>query len=1619
MNLFKTLYSVVHSLALAARVSIQPSFIGNLESMNAYHAKKDIRPFSPQLGLEHINLITECFNTLTNFSDVKVPDHVLKEVEGLIALFLSLKECQSFTQFSSIIFLYVRAHCDTSLSSKIIAYLTEVLQDLDFVPHTPEVHQPQWLILMRDVQQNWSLVKGNKAFKQLSKLLGVLVMLGLCDAADLTFDVAGFKLFDSKLFETHMSAFDIVDALLGTVTFFAEGVYKCFQKGSIRPLLINDQAALELDEEYALLVSWWDLVKCGNLERVLGITDQEFDQRIRHLNTNLSNLVSTLKGIDRKIVNDKLMKILTIKNDLVTFKISSGLRKSPFAVEIFGKSNQGKTTFGDQLLDALLTSAGQPVGKEYRAVINSSDKFKSTWTSDKLVAIVDDMAQDKSPFVEKAPTRIIIDMCNNQMAYAEKAELEMKSKCFMAPALFLVNSNIKHLEARTYTNCPYAIQRRLVLVFTVNCKPEFQLRDRTGRPKGVDSAKVRQFYTVDGVYTPQAIEDIWYITVEQAVEPESLTMTADYEVLEWRGKAMKDVSASEAIACACEYYADHRVNQDAIMQSMEARSALMHKCPIEGCVHIHGHCPDHLDVELPNSTSGSSVDEEDNSDEEDGDYDEEFHDSVSELFAPHFGIQTALAVASLGRRIKNRAYDESESFLDKLDSVTTKVLYKQADLFMNRWDWLCLIPSAYIKKPLFVSFALWHYADVIDRNHRRFLYSLWTCALLAIWAFPMFSPLIFLFVLYQHVFALSTIKKNFVDELISRNDCLPEVIKKTRDNYAKVICQASAGIMALYCIARAYRAWRNLQPAQGSLEPKTPEDVAKRDSEVNVWSTVVQRVLPCTEKVKTSTWEQLSTLVEKNLVYGTIEAGDKTLMCNLLFVKSNAVLIPNHYFEGRDSLSVTCRKRNADAIGGCFTTMLCRVSSVHIPETDMRLCYSSVGGSFKDITEYFPTGNPGDTPFQMNWRQKNGDMIHALGRSKEKLTSNTVATFMGGEYANLSINTFGGLCGGVLVSQTNNPMILGLHVGGTAGTPRGCFCLVTQDQLNAAYTDVRQVDGVLLTGNIEKFTPQILGVDILTGKDLHPKSPLNYLPMGSQISYHGSCPGAVTSHSSVRTTPISPLVEKILGVKNVWGPPKMRPEWLGWQTCLASASEPGTPFPHDLLAHAVKDYKEPLIELIKTDMWKDIRPLTDHENLCGVPGKKFLDAINLNTSIGYPLTGPKRKFVTELPPTKERPNNRVLDPVIMEEINRVEDMYARGFRAFTVAKACKKDEVLPVAKEKVRIFFGNSLSFVWLLRKYTLPLVRFLQMNPLLSECAVGINCHGPEWEEFYKFCTEHGLSSIFGGDYRQYDQKLTAQLIIAALRILIDLAREVNYDESELLIMEAMVADLVYALVAFNGDLVSMLAGMHISGNSLTVIVNGIGGSLNLRVFFFSIYSKLIKFRKAANMATYGDDNIGSVSPEYPRFNIKEFSAFLAQYGQTYTMPDKTAELQLYLDEGDFEFLKRESVYHHRLGVHVGALSKDSIYKSLHCFLRPKGSPLTPNQAAAQNLDTGLREMFNHGRDDYEHHRILFRQIAEEAGIAHMCTLLDDTYEDRVDAWYMKYKNASNEEPNPDYAFV
>jgi hypothetical protein len=1540
---------------------------------------KKSKPHKAQFGLETLvkfvdfddfDVTSLIIDTLAKRCGIHCSDDIIKEAEGLAALYMSIQDAKSMKGVISSLFLYVRSKFDSSVSSVLIKYIRDIIvptAQAGIEDHDEENGiEPDWLSFLKTTRDNWYSATSSGFFQQFSRVLGLLTIAGVCNVSTLTFSLGNYKILEPDVHYLTKRASDLPTAICDVIIYFAENVYRSWQLGSIRPLFTGSSDSIHMEVVYTQLIQKWNLYKNGNLVKLgEGMTEHELYHSLESLATRFKSKIAVLRGIDKKLLEDKYRELVRIIGEFNLIKVNSGFKRAPFCISYFGDSSVGKSMVSEQVSHYLFSANDLPIedGRKYTHV--SGRKHWDGARSDMLEVKLDDHANTKSEFVENSPCDVIIKVCNNVPFSPPMADLANKGKVWVEPELVSLTTNVENLDAYTYSNNPFSIQRRMHYTIEVRVKKEFQAIDATGRPSGIDTTKVIESHTVDGIYDPPPYHDVWEFDVKKPEKPDKGEHLAKYKIIQWKGKNMQSISMNELMNFLNVQFQLHREQQAQLELGQHAKHEVA-KCGVDGCKQIRGYCTTHCEAQ--------------------------------------FGL---------------------DRFIPRLTNPETNELLQQARQFDAYVWWLSYVPDWIFEMSIFRLIYVFLNYGYFKQQFRTMMCTHVSLAFVSVvnalfndYTHPIVNVI---FVCLSWIFASLyilwlpyKIQRDTFDELRQRRvlDAIENEHRRRVMNYA---CGIAGGVGILYMLARTYK---TTYAAQGSLEPKTKAEIDERDGESNVWTQVTQRALPVSDISKTTTANQLHTLVQKNLVYGSIheEDGNNGAM-NALFITSNVILVPRHYFDRfGDVMNCTLRKRYPEKCGGKFTARLTLSACHHIPETDLVLCYIPTGGSFVNLTKHFPLAVMPSHPFRMQWRAKDGEIkdfrgFANSGRARNNVTHNSInitREFEGGVYRNLSENTFAGLCGAVMVSETSGSVISGIHLGGAAGTPVGCYGALTQEQIAFGMKYLRKEEGVIVSGEAGVFRAQVLGVNIMTNEPLHDKSPLNYMPENSQVEYLGSCTGFTAStKSDVQVSVISDHIMEVCNEPNIYCGPKMNPSWYGWQTCLANLSVPATPFEHDLLKIAILDYKAPLIELAKSALWNDTCPLTDHENLNGVPGKKFLDAINLNTSIGYPLSGPKRKFVEELDPTEDKPVNRVLDPLILEEIRYNEECYKRGERAYPIAKACKKDEIL--TKDKCRIFYGNALSLTYLVRKYYLPILRILQMNPLVSECAVGINSHGPEWQTFHEYVHKFGDERLIGGDYGKYDQKLPSQLIFASLRILIDIARVCNYSDEDLRVMEAMTGDLVFAYINFNGSLIGLTEGTHISGNSLTVIINGICGSLNLRAFFYTQYpvqsfEKRVPFRDAVAIMTYGDDNIGCVRAGFEKFNIKECSLFLAKYGQVYTMPDKESELTEWLPVSEWEFLKRKSVYNPDLGVHLGALIDKSVYKSLHMFMRPKGSPNTPEMACALNVDTALREWFNHGREKYDEMRDKMTRVAKLAGIDHMCAELDVSYDDRIQNWKHKY---------------
>jgi hypothetical protein len=714
------------------------------------------------------------------------------------------------------------------------------------------------------------------------------------------------------------------------------------------------------------------------------------------------------------------------------------------------------------------------------------------------------------------------------------------------------------------------------------------------------------------------------------------------------------------------------------------------------------------------------------------------------------------------------------------------------------------------------------------------------------------------------------------------------------------------------------------------------------------------------------------------------------------------LLIPYHILT-KESRTFRIFRRGQQIRGGQFTEMFSVDTAYVHPSKDLALVQCCNTSPFTDLREYLSVCEQPFFPFSLSFMNKDDTYLDAYGVAKYGQINNSVRKSGGYHYEISDMKTFKGMCMATLVSQTRAPQIVGFHIGGLTGTGTGCAVSLTRDEFEDMHKNYfsRHVSALDHISEGTVYTAHY-GVEWFESSEIHPKSPLNWLPDPCNIRYFGSCKGRATaSYSNVVPTPIAVDVAEICGHETEYTGPEFH-KWKSWYESLVYSSDPAIGCETDILDWAVQDYEQQMFEVLEIPgILEEVSKLTEIEIVSGRDGVKFVNAMEPNTSPGYPLTGSKKPFMVDLEPNEEHNCPRTFTPEIWEEVDKLKAAMRKGRRYYPVFKACLKDEPTKKGKKKVRVFQAAPIALQIAVREYFLPIARIMSLFPLTSECAVGINAMGPEWDELQEYIKKFGIDRIVAGDYSKYDLRMAAKLTSAAFKILIDFAAKCGYSEDDLTIMRGLATEIVYPMMSYNGDLV-MLQGSNPSGQNLTVYINSIVNSLLVRIGFKKIYPDFMgRFRDVVALATYGDDFKSSASEDYPDFNHMTLAEKLATIDMKITMPDKEAQPVPFLTDEACDFLKRTNRFH-EVGYYLGTLDEESIFKSLKAVLRSKHCSL--NEQSAQNIDGALREWFFHGREKYELRREQMKEVASRNGLSHMCPMLDRTFEEQKEVWFEKY---------------
>lgn len=1487
-------------------------------------------------------------------------EEIAHYVEDLVLYVTVLVDCQSWKGMISATLQYIKTFSNKSLVGR-VAELLKSMDSENFLDFQGGGDLPTWLSALKRGELGWKIFTENPAFKQLSKLISMAGAVGLCDLTKFDYDFNGIKVFSLQAYHKHVKATDLLNAFFETIVYFVEGGYWSLRNGNLDHFLYSDGDITKLEEEYWKLKDLANHVRSGSLEKNTGISENDYSKRLEALIERLSYFIKSVpRGFERNMISGYLSELRRFQTDFNIVRTSGKLRIAPFSTFIHGNSGVGKTTIAKLVMIQTLKAGGFDCSDDRMCTLNSDDKYMSNYKTHINGLFLDDMGNTQANYIEKAPTAKMIEVINNVSAYANMAEADMKGRVSIEPKAVVITSNLE-LErlGNQYSNEKFSIVRRAPIHLLVKVKEEYALPDGRLDPSKVPSGTVPDIWTIR-VGIPDSTQNSLLTTSDNHSIKQVLELIRDHAVKHFKQQD-KLVELNTDIAekmnfcetcvlpcdvCSCSEPMDKLFEEEEVKETPFIFLRDKPKKERRGFSHQSGTM---LDFDDPDDDDFYPIN---------FDLSMYLHEYLTNgmLFCHKYGI-------GIFRYCTNNYFTDLFSFLSR-ESQSAYCMISSVILPLARYVMPAYLPS---------------------------------------WSLYMFVPFLFFHAICLHLHSCLIAYKRYTSIKGKLTYLMMEAKKLDKQKVCSTIL-AVAGMVALYKLfTRAKKSF------QGNIMTRSDDDVDIRDKDVNPWLVAKTVEMPASDYSSCSTPDRLCSLVKKNLAYlRVVDEGDKLRICDIFFLGSNVALIPNHMWLERKNLTIQVIKDDPRGISSTFNTIISKAHSVHVPNTDLSMVYIASGGSWKNLVKYFPLSNLRRCSGTMIYKDKMGVTTEykAMISPNDRVSVQNIV-YNGFSYT-LPIKTFRGLCMATWVSDTPAPVILGFHLAGINENYHGVAGTISQSEINTCMNQLSEIPGVCLSKDSGKMLTEQYGIDFYEGQKIHEKSPVNFLESPAQVNYYGMVKGRATYNSDVVPTRISKIVTEVTGVPSIWGKPKFYPNWRPFYANVSVVADPASPFEGDLLCAAVNDYLGHISSVLEQlpRMKKSIKKLERIQNICGIPGVRFIDAIPAKTSLGFPLTGAKRTMMTDLDPEMYAPyqDPRELSEEIWLESEKMESIYLTGERTYPIFKGCLKDEPTKKTKDKVRVFQAAPVALQLLIRKYFLPVVRFLQMCPTDSEMAVGVNAQGPEWDQLSRHIMRYGKERILAGDYSKYDTRMPAQMTLCAFDILISLAKQTgNYTEDDISIMRGIATDCCYPTIAMNGDLIQFF-GSNPSGNNITVIINCLVNSLNLRCAFFSLSpSPELSFRDVASLITYGDDFKASISKGNEWFNHIAVAKFLAKYGQILTMPDKESVATEFMDDKDVDFLKRKNVYNEEFGLYMGALDENSIFKSLHSVL--KSSAISNEEQCAYNIGGALREWFAYGRDTYEFRRSQMIEVADRAGLSHMVgDVLSRTYDDKMTEFRLQY---------------
>jgi hypothetical protein len=1329
-----------------------------------------------------------------------------------------------------------------------------------------------------------------------------------------------------------------------------------------------------------------------------------------------------ISGAQKQIlaINARYLRTYELFNKFMGVISATELRRTPFCLQVTGKSKIGKTSF--MYLNHNLYASLFHKDPEIQPYIRqSADRFWDAHKPNQWSIIFDDVCAHNPNVIMGVDEfhKDVIHIHNNIAKMAECASLEDKGSHPVLVDLSQITTNVPHLHAGVYFYDTAALFRRLQHRVTLVLKPCYK-----GDDGFLDPSKIPQ---------TDAFPDLWFISIEKAITKPYGGGEPDREQGCWvEVPELKDLSIWEYMKWFKQATSDHVEDQNKFLHNMRKlrETVMCQSCGLPMANHPEGDC-------VFTTYFQSDADWEAAPTEEVIGYPEDWDtaSSSSEDIPLMEEVIMQTDDAPEDDRLVPLTWAEWAS--DHGAIVRRGLIHWFARSVIFSADFVARTERRNRESHIFqliLSFVQFVYSFVMTRCVFFFLCQIWWPLGLpmALFCMLMISPTYWANQLGLQITPYVLIAEGFVQlwaaSTLQDTARMVRIAGRTVFNYyggtplmLQIIGILVAGIAVLYIL---------LKSLMGNSEGKRHDRIIQQGQMVsnlrhgnepeNVWrmhdyKCNVLDVPNPSSSLKNADELTIVSYFHRFLIRLKVKwnmKGDNSILRVTggtgILLGGQKILFPTHFFfkpTGAESMhSVTVlysTRQNNTREATCVVD---------------RFSYDEFDDQMSILT--FPA-MPAQRAIKTTIPAK--EMLNfvgpglRIGRGKDgsvfvdriKRINNVRMSFGNHWQAGTGADavTQLGDCGALLLALTpSGPVLVGVHLW--------LDCFDSTNKVSYSYNLCGRDFGKLISDappkldKLEKVGE--LGV-------LHPKSPIQFLDDLGGMQVFGSFSGFRTSvKSKVVETIGAPYLKDTYGFVHTHGPPVMRGREVkflhlqSFKRTNARVSEYQAELACAvLLQHALNH----------SDDWR-VYQISQHDAVNGVPGVRFVDRIPITTSCGFPYKTPKYNKITPVV-DGDWTSELIVDDDIQSDIDFVLDRWRNRKRACPVFTAALKDEPRKFSKiqsKSTRIFYGGPAGLIIAERMVFTWFTRLVQTNPLVFMQAPGMDATGSQWDCLYKWMWKS--DNWIAGDFKEFDISMIIQFLRMSYKFIILLAKHLEADPDHILMMEAASEDLINPMVDYFGDLI-MGTGKNPSGHALTVIINGLVNA------FYMIHCYLVldpkgdtnnrwstlklgeNFFRDVRAMFYGDDNIMNVSDSAPWFNHTAISQYLKSVDVTYTMADKDRESVPYVKGTDITFLKRSFRFEPEVGGYVAPLDITSVHKALMLTIPSK--VVSKEKAYMDCIVSQNDTMWHHGKKAFEEFQVILNDLIEHLNLGEYMVRPLLTYDELSARWIQTRSNPEN----------